>query len=59
MYRAEQKYIPFFGTGRNFQKKSIAQKHLQSDATLRSGFLSRKTRDGPVFWIFPGFTDKG
>ena len=30
------------------------------DATLRPGFLPENTLgDGPAFWIFPGFTDKG
>ena len=54
--RAEQKYLPFFGTvtGRAFRKKI-------HDATLRSGFFPENALGyGPAFWIFfPGFTDKG
>ena len=44
----------------------ISGKKIQStethtnDATLRSGFFPQNTLgDGPAFWIFPGFTDKG
>ena len=61
--RAEQKYLPFFGTvtGRAFRKKSKTWEHIQNDATLRSGFFPENALGyGPAFWIFfPGFTDKG
>ena len=42
-------------------KKSKAQKRIQNDATLRYGFFFPENAlgDGPAFWIFPGFTDKG
>ena len=44
--RAEQKYMPFFGTERvterAFRKNSITWEHIQNDATLRSGFFSAK-----------------
>ena len=55
--RAEQNYMPFFGTitERAFRKKkSKAWKHIQIDAMLRSGFFFPKNTlgDGPAFWIF-------
>ena len=42
-------------------KKSTAQKHIQIDSMLRSGFFFRKTRSVmvPCFGFFPGFKDKG
>ena len=42
--RAEQKYMPFFGTvtERFFREKSKAREHIQIDATLLSGFLPEK-----------------
>ena len=55
---ADQIYMPFFGTiaDRNHRKKSIAQKHIQIDDMLRSGFFPKTALgEGPMFWIFPGF----
>ena len=61
--RAEQKYMPFFGTitERDLRKKSKARKHVKIEPMLRSGFFPRKTRSVmvPRFGIFPGFADKG
>ena len=56
--RAEQKYMPFFGTvtERDFRKKIQSKETYTNDATLRSGyFLPRNALgDGPAFWIFSG-----
>ena len=35
------------------EKKFKAQRHIQNDSILRSGFL--RSDDGPAFWIFLGF----
>ena len=62
IYRAEQKYKPFFGTvtERDFRKNQSTETYT-NDATLHSGFFPPNALgDGPAFWIFfPGFTDKG
>ena len=43
-----------------FLEKTIAQKHIQIDAMLRSGLSPENALgDGPAFWIFSGFTDNG
>ena len=59
-------YPWIFGTvtERNFRnEKSKAQKHIQIDSMLRSGFFFPQNTlggHGPAFWIFfSGFTDKG
>ena len=47
-------------TERVFREKTKAREHIQNDATLRSGFFPRNALgDGPAFWSFSGFTDKG
>ena len=61
--RAKQKYMPFFGTvtERAFRKKkSKAPEHIQMMQRCALDFFPRNALgDGPAFWIFPGFTDKG
>ena len=54
-YRAEQRYMPFFGTvtERAFQKKFQNTRAYTNDATLRFGYFPRNALgDGPAFWIF-------
>ena len=62
--RAEQKYMPFFGTvaERVFWKKNPKHRNIyKSSQCCALDFFSRKTRSVmvPRFGFFPGFTDKG
>ena len=54
-FRAEQKYMPFFGTvtERAFREKIQSTGTYTNDATLRSGFFPQYALgSGPAFWIF-------
>ena len=47
-------------TERVFREKIQSTETYINDTTLRSGFFPENALgDGPAFWIFSGFTDKG
>ena len=63
-YRAEQKYMPFFGTvtERAFRKKIPKHRNIYKwhNGALWIFFPQNALGDGPAFWIFfLGFTDMG
>ena len=59
--RAEQKYMSFLRPSRSaLSGKNPKKGTYTNDTTLCSGFSSENALDeGPAFWIFLGFTDKG